>query len=451
MASALTWPWGSARTYKTTSHNISSKKPEIQNLQLNDAGTQATGLGILLGLVNNTSITYQFQRNGSVLPQGGLPQDRAFTSREYEAFVSDTCGAFRATLLSTMGLRYSNDRPPYEANGLQVSPTIGLNQFFAERNYLQSQGVPDNAMPDARLSYVLNGPVNGQRELVRERITTIFGPRLALALTAPAIPQGILEKSLRRERRLSRRRRHGFTDRFGSELITQFDQFGSFGLSTTLGNPISYNYTTSPRYTGVGTRSGARAGWRLPLYAAGYRSHRGRVSGDFPGLEISVFDRPQCVVLAFSARQAEPGGQLRRPAFAKAVAAGGCVHAARTFQGYRLRPDLDSEHDGVPPASMNARSSTPTQCTGQSVAGPKECFRRKHGPVAYEFLLPGKCIRELLLRDLRSQWRELSGYASSGGPHPPASSAARPVTAPALRVPAVTPSSGRRRAPCPLG
>jgi hypothetical protein len=40
-------------------------------------------------------------------------------------------------------------------------------------------------------------------------------------------------------------------DRFGSELITEFDQFGSFGLATTLNNPVSYTYATSPRYNGT--------------------------------------------------------------------------------------------------------------------------------------------------------------------------------------------------------
>lgn len=40
-------------------------------------------------------------------------------------------------------------------------------------------------------------------------------------------------------------------DRFGSDLITQFDQFGSQGLATTLGNATSYNFTTAPRYNGA--------------------------------------------------------------------------------------------------------------------------------------------------------------------------------------------------------
>ena len=81
-------------------------------------------MGVLLGLVNNTQITYQFGRNGDPLAVGRAGRAR-FHMHEYEGFVSDS---WRVTpeLTLTLGLRYSNDRPPYEANGLQVAPNIRL-------------------------------------------------------------------------------------------------------------------------------------------------------------------------------------------------------------------------------------------------------------------------------------------------------------------------------------
>ncbi len=89
----------------------------------------SSALGILLGLVNNTQVTYQIGKGGTLLPQGA-PDARAFAMREYEGFVSDQWRATRELTL-TFGLRYTNDPPPYESNGLQVAPNVGLNQYFA--------------------------------------------------------------------------------------------------------------------------------------------------------------------------------------------------------------------------------------------------------------------------------------------------------------------------------
>ena len=120
-------------------------------LALNDTYNDSRALGILLGLVNNTQVTYQVGAGGKLLPQGA-PDVRAFKMREYEGFVSDQWRV-SPELTLTLGLRYTNDPPPYEANGLQVAPNVGLNQYFAERDYLGSQGVPSNAMPNAILTY----------------------------------------------------------------------------------------------------------------------------------------------------------------------------------------------------------------------------------------------------------------------------------------------------------
>ena len=128
--------------------------------------------------------------------------------REYEAFVSDQWRVSRELTL-TLGLRYTNDPPPYEANGLQVAPTIGLNQYFAQRDYLGSQGVPSNAMPNAILSYALNGPVNGKSSWYNPDDNN-FGPRFSLAYS-PKDRGGLLQKDLRQRRRLPRGRRACFT------------------------------------------------------------------------------------------------------------------------------------------------------------------------------------------------------------------------------------------------
>jgi Carboxypeptidase regulatory-like domain len=215
------------------------------NFALANTYADASAMGILLGLVNNVQVTYQVGKGGTLLPQGA-PDARAFSMREYEGFVSDQWRVSRELTL-TFGLRYTNDPPPYEANGLQVAPNIGLNQYFGQRDYLASLGVPSNAMPNAILSYSPNGPVNGKSSWYNPDDNN-FGPRFSLAY-APKDHGGLIGK-LFGSSGVFRAGGAMLYDRFGSELITEFDQFGSFGLATTLNNPVSYTYSTSPRYNG---------------------------------------------------------------------------------------------------------------------------------------------------------------------------------------------------------
>ncbi len=225
--------------------NYMAAKTGNPNFALNDTYNDASAMGILLGLVNNTQVTYQVGKGGALLPLGA-PDVRAFSMREYEGFVSDQWRATRELTL-TFGLRYTNDPPPYEANGLQVAPNVGLNEYFGQRDYLGSIGVPSNAMPNAILSYNLNGPVNGKPSWYNPDDNN-FGPRFALAYS-PKDRGGILQ-AIFGNNGVFRAGGAMMYDRFGSELITEFDQFGSFGLATTLNNPVSYTFSTSPRYNG---------------------------------------------------------------------------------------------------------------------------------------------------------------------------------------------------------
>ena len=91
------------------------------NLQLANPDAVATGMGILLGLVNETAITYQFNRNGSAIGIGD-PSVRAFKMNEYEGFVNDSW-RISPSLTLTAGLRYSNDRPRMKPMVCRSHPT----------------------------------------------------------------------------------------------------------------------------------------------------------------------------------------------------------------------------------------------------------------------------------------------------------------------------------------
>ncbi len=267
------------------------------NLQLGNPDAVASAMGIMLGLVNNTQVTYQFGRNGDPLAVGA-PSLRAFRMNEYEGYVNDS---FRATpeLTLTLGLRYSNDRPPYEANGLQVEPNISLQDYFAQRNGLGAQGVPSNAMPNAYLSYSLAGPLNGKSSWYGPDNNN-FGPRLAVAY-APKGHTGLIQKIFGSGGVL---RAGGAVlyDRYGSELITQFDQFGSFGLSTTLNNPVSYNYTDAPRYNGGLPVLPAAPAGGFPYTPPDVNA----ISGEFQGI-YSNLKSPYSILLNASFAREIPG------------------------------------------------------------------------------------------------------------------------------------------------
>ncbi|HEX4773223.1 MAG TPA: TonB-dependent receptor [Bryobacteraceae bacterium] len=247
---------------------------------LADPYNASAASGILLGLVNNTSITYQFQHDGSVLPQGA-PQVRDFKMNEYEGYVADTWRA-RQDLTLTFGLRYSNDRPPYETNGLQVAPNVGLDEYFAQRFGLGSAGVPSFAMPNATLSYSLSGPKNNQPSFWGPNNAN-FAPRLSIAY-APKDSGGLMGMIFGHNG-VFRAGAAQVYDRFGSSLITQFDQFGSFGLSTTLGNPTSYTFTTSPRYNGSAPAQPAAPTGGFPYTPPDITGIVGEFQGIYPSLK----------------------------------------------------------------------------------------------------------------------------------------------------------------------
>ncbi|HEV8040111.1 MAG TPA: carboxypeptidase-like regulatory domain-containing protein [Bryobacteraceae bacterium] len=218
----------------------------IGNAALADPTSAANGFAALFGMVNDDFHTDMFGKNGNPLPQG-TAQVRSFIEHDYALYVGDTYRATRELTL-TFGLRWEDFRPPYEANGYQIDPTVGLNQYFAERNFLQSQGVPQNAMPDAILKWALIGPGNGKQTWWAPDNHN-FAPRVGIAY-APVDRGGILGKLFGQHGAF--RAGAGIAyDRFGSDLIAQYDQFGSIGLANAGNFSDSYNFTTSPRYNGA--------------------------------------------------------------------------------------------------------------------------------------------------------------------------------------------------------
>jgi hypothetical protein len=260
--------------------DIDNAISQYTGLPLDDPTSAANGMGVVLGLVNDDFHTDLFNRQGSYLASG-TPQVRSFIEHDYSLYAGDT---FRVTreLTLNFGVRWENFRPPYEAHGLQVTSTIPLTRYFRERNALQSQGVPQNAMPNATLQWALNGPANGKPTWWSPSNLN-FAPRIGLAY-APSSDHGLMGKIFGGQGAL----RVGAAmvyDRFGSDLITQYDQYGSIGIASSGNFPTSYSFSTSPRYNGAAPVLTPPAAETFPVTPPNIAAIAGEFMGIAPNLK----------------------------------------------------------------------------------------------------------------------------------------------------------------------
>ncbi|HET6177922.1 MAG TPA: carboxypeptidase-like regulatory domain-containing protein [Candidatus Sulfotelmatobacter sp.] len=260
--------------------DINNSITQYTGLPLDDPTSAANGMGVVLGLVNDDFHTDLFNRQGEYLP-AGTPQVRSFIEHDYSLYAGDT---FRITRELTLnyGVRWENFRPPYEAHGLQVAPTVSLTQYFAERNKLQSEGIPQNAMPNATLQWDLNGPANGKPTWWGPSNLN-FAPRLGLAYS-PSSDHGLLRKVFGNQGAL----RVGAAmvyDRFGSDLITQYDQYGSIGIASSGNFPTSYSFSDSPRYNGAAPVLTPPASQTFPVTPPNIAAIAGEFMGIAPNLK----------------------------------------------------------------------------------------------------------------------------------------------------------------------
>lgn len=206
-------------------------------------------LTALMGMVSEVNAQYNFGRDGSALAQGA-PLTRNFAIDSYELYAQDTW-KIKPTFTVTLGLRYSLFSPPWETKGLQLSPTVNLGQWFNNRANEGANGIPSNQ--DVPVAFNWSGPANGGHGGFYNWDYKDLGPRVAFAW-APNRTGGLLG-DIFGAGKTSIRGGFGIVyDRFGQGLVDDFDQFGAFGLASTLTNQAALQTVSSaPRLTDIHT------------------------------------------------------------------------------------------------------------------------------------------------------------------------------------------------------
>ena len=205
-------------------------------------------LQALLGMVSEVDAQYNFNRDGSALPDGAALK-RRYAIDGYEFYAQDTW-KIKPTFTLTLGLRWSLFSPPWETNKLQVQPTTSLDKFYLDRGQAGANGVA--SFQDTPLAFDWSGPANGKPGYYNWDKKNL-GPRVAFAW-APRKNGGLLG-SLFGDGKTSVRGGFGIVyDRFGQGIADDFSRNGSFGLSTQLANPAGFlSPYNAPRLTDIHT------------------------------------------------------------------------------------------------------------------------------------------------------------------------------------------------------
>jgi hypothetical protein len=207
----------------------------------------------LVGSVTKRSDIYNYQvanggKSAALLPDGTFI-NRHFKANEWEGYLQDSWRIVPSVII-TYGVRYTFLQPPYEVNGQQIATTVDTHEWFLKRGEAAAQG----QIYEPNLTFAPNGRANGRPGYWPSQKAN-FAPRLAIAFAPDS------KTSIRAGAGL-------YFDHFGEGIVNTFDQYGSFGLSTSLTNPSDvYTPETAPRFTGVRNLPGINVGPAPPSTA----------------------------------------------------------------------------------------------------------------------------------------------------------------------------------------
>ncbi len=199
-----------------------------------------------IGRFSQFSANLQYDAGGQLLPLGS-PSARSFATQEYEVYWQDSW-RWRPNFTLNYGLRWSTSTPVYERNGVQVTPTVGLGDFFQRRIGSADLGVPLNES----ITLDKAGKANGRPGYYRQDWNN-FAPTVSFAWS-PDLGDNFLGRLVGRGGRSVIRAGYRLTyDRIGSQLAVNFDLNSSLGFSSEraiAANTFNVTDRLGPLFTG---------------------------------------------------------------------------------------------------------------------------------------------------------------------------------------------------------
>jgi Carboxypeptidase regulatory-like domain len=163
------------------------------------------------------------------IPSGTTLPTRYFKNFEQEYYAQDQ---WKVTpeLTLTAGIRYVYLQTPYEVNGQEIAPTIGMDDFLKDRTTAADEG----STYSSRIVYAPAGKANHAPDYWSPQKGN-FAPRVAVAFS----PNG----------KFSIRAGYGLAyDHFGDSIVNAFDASGGFKLNSSTTNSYG-SIDNSPRFS----------------------------------------------------------------------------------------------------------------------------------------------------------------------------------------------------------
>jgi len=245
----------------------------IPGAALSSTSNVTNAFGAIFGVMNSGSATYNFGINGQVIPFG-TPITRDYIANSPEEYVQDTWKV-KSNLTFTIGVRYSIYGVPYETNGVQVQPTVPINDYFAQRNGAGIYGIPNYALPDSYITYAIAGPLHNGPGFYPTDYND-WAPRVGLAYSPKS---GTALEKIMGKGSVLRAGGNIVYDNYGNAMAGQLASGGSPGLATAVQQANNTNFSNSPRYNGTSSTltqlnpaSGGAFPYTPPLIVGGFTS-----------------------------------------------------------------------------------------------------------------------------------------------------------------------------------
>ncbi len=214
---------------------------------ISDADDLRDALTTVIGRYSQYGTNLQYDASGKLQPSGQAVA-RNFKTEEYEFYGQDSWRMFN-NLTVNYGVRWSTSTPVYEANGLQVSPSESLSDFFDKRVAGAFNGTPYNGL----ITVDKSGPKNGKKGYYPQDWNN-FAPAISAAWS-PNFKSGWLKALFGSDGQSTLRGGFRMTyDRIGSALAVAFDSVSTLGFSSSSSTgPNQFNLTSSlgPLFTSL--------------------------------------------------------------------------------------------------------------------------------------------------------------------------------------------------------